>query len=104
MAERISELESAALDEKPWQLTGEVTAQTRPENSMLEEDISFDQATRMGVCLFALCLSQGQAARMYACLSPWSLAGTFGCLSNGLSLSHSSSNIRETLFCILKRE
>ncbi|XP_063046382.1 U3 small nucleolar ribonucleoprotein protein MPP10 [Engraulis encrasicolus] len=47
MAERISELEEAALEEKPWQLTGEVTAQTRPENSLLEEDMAFDQASRM---------------------------------------------------------
>lgn len=48
MAEKISELENAALAEKPWQLTGEVSAQTRPENSMLEEDVDFDQASRMG--------------------------------------------------------
>lgn len=48
MAEKISELEKAALAEKPWQLSGEVTAQTRPENSMLEEDVDFDQASRMG--------------------------------------------------------
>lgn len=48
MAEKISELEKAALAEKPWQLTGEVSAQTRPENSMLEEDVDFDQASRTG--------------------------------------------------------
>ncbi|KAG7315252.1 hypothetical protein KOW79_021340 [Hemibagrus wyckioides] len=47
MSEKISELEKAALAEKPWQLTGEVTAQTRPENSMLEEDVDFDQSSRM---------------------------------------------------------
>ncbi|KAF5895631.1 U3 small nucleolar ribonucleoprotein MPP10-like, partial [Clarias magur] len=47
MKEKISELEKAALAEKPWQLTGEVSAQTRPENSMLEEDLDFDQASRM---------------------------------------------------------
>uniref|UniRef100_A0AAY4CQK9 U3 small nucleolar ribonucleoprotein protein MPP10 n=1 Tax=Denticeps clupeoides TaxID=299321 RepID=A0AAY4CQK9_9TELE len=46
MAEKIDELEKAALQEKPWQLTGEVTAQTRPENSMLEEDLEYDQASR----------------------------------------------------------
>ncbi|KAI2662659.1 U3 small nucleolar ribonucleoprotein MPP10 [Labeo rohita] len=46
MAQKIEELENAALSEKPWQLTGEVTAQTRPENSMLEEDVAFDQASR----------------------------------------------------------
>ncbi|XP_026072493.1 U3 small nucleolar ribonucleoprotein protein MPP10-like [Carassius auratus] len=47
MAQKIEELENTALSEKPWQLTGEVSAQTRPENSMLEEDIAFDQASRM---------------------------------------------------------
>uniref|UniRef100_A0A665TCI5 U3 small nucleolar ribonucleoprotein protein MPP10 n=1 Tax=Echeneis naucrates TaxID=173247 RepID=A0A665TCI5_ECHNA len=45
--EKIQELEKAALAEKPWQLSGEVTAQTRPENSMLEEDVEFEQASRM---------------------------------------------------------
>ncbi|XP_033841004.1 U3 small nucleolar ribonucleoprotein protein MPP10 [Periophthalmus magnuspinnatus] len=47
MSERISELEKAALAEKPWQLTGEVSAQARPENSMLEEDVDFEQSSRM---------------------------------------------------------
>ncbi|CAJ1049787.1 U3 small nucleolar ribonucleoprotein protein MPP10 [Xyrichtys novacula] len=47
MSEKIVELEKAALAEKPWQLSGEVTAQTRPENSMLEEDVEFEQTSRM---------------------------------------------------------
>ncbi|XP_067352380.1 U3 small nucleolar ribonucleoprotein protein MPP10 [Channa argus] len=47
MSAKIEELEKAALAEKPWQLSGEVTAQTRPENSMLEEDVEFEQASRM---------------------------------------------------------
>ncbi|XP_070757999.1 U3 small nucleolar ribonucleoprotein protein MPP10 isoform X2 [Enoplosus armatus] len=47
MSEKIEELEKAALASKPWQLSGEVTAQTRPENSMLEEDVEFEQASRM---------------------------------------------------------
>ncbi|XP_072320821.1 U3 small nucleolar ribonucleoprotein protein MPP10 [Eucyclogobius newberryi] len=47
MSEKISELEKAALGEKPWQLTGEVSAQARPENSMLEEDVEFEQSSRM---------------------------------------------------------
>ncbi|XP_008291311.1 U3 small nucleolar ribonucleoprotein MPP10 [Stegastes partitus] len=46
MAKQIEELEKAALGEKPWQLSGEVTAQTRPENSMLEEHVEFEQASR----------------------------------------------------------
>ncbi|XP_039651619.1 U3 small nucleolar ribonucleoprotein protein MPP10 [Perca fluviatilis] len=47
MSEKIDELEKAALAEKPWQLSGEVTAQTRPENSMLEEHVEFEQTSRM---------------------------------------------------------
>lgn len=47
MSEKIKELENTALGEKPWQLSGEVTAQTRPENSMLEEDVEFEQTSRM---------------------------------------------------------
>ncbi|XP_006780338.1 U3 small nucleolar ribonucleoprotein protein MPP10 [Neolamprologus brichardi] len=46
MSQKIEELEKAALAEKPWQLSGEVTAQTRPENSMLEEDVAFEQTSR----------------------------------------------------------
>ncbi|XP_063349021.1 U3 small nucleolar ribonucleoprotein protein MPP10 [Pelmatolapia mariae] len=46
MSQKIEELEKAALAEKPWQLSGEVTAQTRPENSMLEEDVEFEQTSR----------------------------------------------------------
>ncbi|KAM7406036.1 hypothetical protein PAMP_000440 [Pampus punctatissimus] len=47
MSEKIEELEKAALAKKSWQLSGEVTAQTRPENSMLEEDVDFEQTSRM---------------------------------------------------------
>ncbi|KAG5839384.1 hypothetical protein ANANG_G00204420 [Anguilla anguilla] len=47
MAEKIQQLEKTALGEKPWQLMGEVSAQTRPENSLLAEDVLFDQAARM---------------------------------------------------------
>ncbi|KAL3993074.1 ADP-ribosyltransferase 5 [Sarotherodon galilaeus] len=46
MSQKIEELEKVALAEKPWQLSGEVTAQTRPENSMLEEDVEFEQTSR----------------------------------------------------------
>ncbi|XP_061526513.1 U3 small nucleolar ribonucleoprotein protein MPP10 [Phycodurus eques] len=46
MSEKIMELEKASLASKSWQLSGEVTAQTRPENSMLEEDLDFEQASR----------------------------------------------------------
>ncbi|CAL9701575.1 unnamed protein product [Knipowitschia caucasica] len=47
ISEKIGELEKAAMAEKPWQLTGEVSAQARPENSMLEEHVEFEQSSRM---------------------------------------------------------
>ncbi|XP_038640286.1 U3 small nucleolar ribonucleoprotein protein MPP10 [Scyliorhinus canicula] len=43
---QIQQLEKSALEQKPWQLLGEVTAQKRPENSLLEEDLLFDHAVR----------------------------------------------------------
>nr|XP_057933025.1 U3 small nucleolar ribonucleoprotein protein MPP10 [Doryrhamphus excisus] len=46
MSHKIEELEKAALAGKSWQLSGEVTANSRPENSMLEEDLDFEQASR----------------------------------------------------------
>ncbi|KAJ9528355.1 hypothetical protein QJQ45_014333 [Haematococcus lacustris] len=42
MQERIGELEAAALGEKQWTLLGEVDAQRRPLNSVLEVDLDFD--------------------------------------------------------------
>ncbi|KAM8876377.1 U3 small nucleolar ribonucleoprotein MPP10 [Synchiropus picturatus] len=46
MSEKIDQLEKAALGEKSWQMLGEVTAERRPENSMLEEDLDFEQTSR----------------------------------------------------------
>uniref|UniRef100_A0A8C5TTS3 U3 small nucleolar ribonucleoprotein protein MPP10 n=1 Tax=Malurus cyaneus samueli TaxID=2593467 RepID=A0A8C5TTS3_9PASS len=47
MSKKIESLEEALLEEKPWQLKGEVTGQKRPENSLLEETVLFDHAVRM---------------------------------------------------------
>ncbi|KAM3927600.1 U3 small nucleolar ribonucleoprotein MPP10 [Leptodactylus fuscus] len=47
MAEKIEALQKQMLSEKSWQLGGEVTAQKRPENSLLSESLVFDHATRM---------------------------------------------------------
>lgn len=48
MSKKIKSLEDELLEEKPWQLKGEVTGQKRPENSLLEETVLFDHAVRMG--------------------------------------------------------
>ncbi|NXT50493.1 MPP10 protein, partial [Pluvianellus socialis] len=47
MSKKIKILEEELLEEKPWQLKGEVSAQKRPENSLLEETVLFDHAVRM---------------------------------------------------------
>lgn len=43
---RIERLEEDILGEKPWNLLGEVDANRRPENSLLQEHIQFDHMTR----------------------------------------------------------
>nr|XP_040052356.1 U3 small nucleolar ribonucleoprotein protein MPP10 [Gasterosteus aculeatus aculeatus] len=53
MSEKIEELEKTALADKPWQLSGEITSQSRPENSMLEEDVEFEQTGRMAPSITA---------------------------------------------------
>lgn len=47
MSEKIQTLQKQMLDEKSWQLSGEVTAQKRPENSLMSESLVFDHASRM---------------------------------------------------------
>lgn len=35
------------MSTKPWQLTGEIEANKRPENSLLEEYLQYDRTTRL---------------------------------------------------------
>lgn len=43
---KIEHMENAMLDERPWQMKGEVKAVNRPQNSLLEEILEFDTTTR----------------------------------------------------------
>lgn len=46
MKEHIARLEASSLASKPWQMSGETSAKARPENSLLEEDLAFESASR----------------------------------------------------------
>jgi len=41
-------MEESNLREKSWQLSGEVLASARPENSLLAETLDFEYMTRQG--------------------------------------------------------
>lgn len=43
---KIASMENRLLDDKPWQMKGEVKADNRPQNSLLEEVLEFDSTTR----------------------------------------------------------
>ncbi|KAK3098861.1 hypothetical protein FSP39_023805 [Pinctada imbricata] len=47
LKDKISKMEDASIAEKPWQLAGEITATSRPENSLLEEHLIYDQTVRL---------------------------------------------------------
>ncbi|XP_050671870.1 U3 small nucleolar ribonucleoprotein protein MPP10-like [Leptidea sinapis] len=46
LKQHISKLEEKTLKEAPWQLKGEVDANKRPQNSLLQEIVDFDLTTR----------------------------------------------------------
>lgn len=46
LRKRIEELEAEAIAEMPWQLKGETNAANRPQNSLLEEFVEFDNVSR----------------------------------------------------------
>jgi U3 small nucleolar RNA-associated protein MPP10 len=46
MQKNIEQLEEENIQEKSWQMKGEVNAKKRPINSLLEEDLDFDQGSK----------------------------------------------------------
>uniref|UniRef100_A0A182P676 U3 small nucleolar ribonucleoprotein protein MPP10 n=1 Tax=Anopheles epiroticus TaxID=199890 RepID=A0A182P676_9DIPT len=46
LKEKISKMEAQLLKDKPWQLKGEISAETRPKNSLLEEVLQYEHTTR----------------------------------------------------------
>jgi U3 small nucleolar RNA-associated protein MPP10 len=46
LKKKIQHLENAMLDDRPWQMKGEVKGDSRPQNSLLEEILEFDTTTR----------------------------------------------------------
>ncbi|XP_040167917.1 U3 small nucleolar ribonucleoprotein protein MPP10 [Anopheles arabiensis] len=46
LKEKISKMEAGMLKDKPWQLKGEISAETRPKNSLLEEVLQYEHTTR----------------------------------------------------------
>ncbi|XP_035915293.1 U3 small nucleolar ribonucleoprotein protein MPP10 [Anopheles stephensi] len=46
LKEKITQMESKLLKDKPWQLKGEISAETRPKNSLLEEVLEYEHTTR----------------------------------------------------------
>lgn len=46
LSQHIAALEARNIGEKPWQMTGEVGGQSRPQNSLLEEDLQCDLGSR----------------------------------------------------------
>lgn len=46
IAQEIAILEDENVADKPWELMGEANAKRRPENSLLETDLDFEQAAK----------------------------------------------------------
>lgn len=47
LAKQIAELESKAIGPKEWTLLGEASSKSRPENSLLEENLDFEHAGKV---------------------------------------------------------
>ncbi|XP_060064101.1 U3 small nucleolar ribonucleoprotein protein MPP10-like [Ylistrum balloti] len=47
LQQKIAQMEDASLEQKSWQLKGEITSSHRPENSLLEEHLGFEHTTKL---------------------------------------------------------
>ncbi|XP_033750394.1 U3 small nucleolar ribonucleoprotein protein MPP10-like [Pecten maximus] len=47
LKQKIAQMEDASLEQKSWQLKGEITSASRPENSLLEEHLGFEHTTKL---------------------------------------------------------
>ena len=47
MLEKIEKIEKEMMDAKKWQMKGEIQCADRTKNSLLEEYVDFDTATKM---------------------------------------------------------
>lgn len=54
LQKKIEEIEENAISEKPWTLQGEISADSRPQNSLLEEIVEFDLTSKPGKCLLII--------------------------------------------------
>lgn len=52
LKQHVEKLEEDLLAEKPWHLKGEITAKTRPEDSLLSQVLEFDVGSRPGILYF----------------------------------------------------
>ena len=48
LKDKIRQMEELILKEPSWELTGEVSSGSRPENSLLETIVDFQHTTRTG--------------------------------------------------------
>lgn len=48
IAKQISQFESENVEKKDWTLSGEARSRDRPVNSLLEEDLEFENVNRVG--------------------------------------------------------
>ena len=48
LKKKIHTIEDELIADKSWQMKGEITGIVRPENTLLEEDVTFEHLTRQG--------------------------------------------------------